>query len=130
MGTSFGSSTFYIVIAIIVIPMLLVFIYRDRERLALSLPLAFIVAGALGNLIDRIRLGRVIEFIDCDFFHVNIWKIQIERWWTFNIADAAITCALVFLAVYQLFFHHRAKPETTPIDAPASETQSSDSVLS
>jgi signal peptidase II len=128
MGTSFGSSSLYIVIALLVIPVLLVFIYRDRNRPALSYPLAFIVAGALGNLIDRIRLGRVIDFIDCDFFHINIWKFQLERWWTFNVADASITCALVFLIVYQLFFHHHPAPG--PIDTSTSDAPSSDSLSS
>jgi signal peptidase II len=130
MGTSLGSSGFYIIIAFVVIPILLYFIYKDRDKLALSLPLAFIVAGAVGNLIDRVRLGKVIDFIDMDFFHVNIWKVQIERWWTFNIADASITCALVFLIIHQLFFHPRTHPEPSAIDTPTSDTPSSNSVTS
>lgn len=54
-------------------------------------PLALIVGGALGNLIDRIRFGAVIDFLD---FHVGGW-----HWPAFNIADA---CIAIGVALYLL----------------------------
>lgn len=54
----------------------------------------FILGGAIGNLIDRIRLGYVVDFID--------WYIKHWHWPTFNIADSAI-CIGVALMIAELF---------------------------
>ncbi len=77
------------------------------------------MAGAIGNVIDRIRLGKVIDFLDVDFFDITIGSFQIERWWTFNIADAAISCSLMFLIGLYLF-HPKSHPAktSTPTDHP------------
>jgi len=58
------------------------------EKWALSL----IVGGALGNLIDRIRFGAVIDFLD---FHVRGW-----HWPAFNIADIFITIGVMVLVIW------------------------------
>ncbi|MDR2412967.1 MAG: signal peptidase II [Rickettsiales bacterium] len=65
-------------------------------------PLALIIGGALGNLIDRIRFGAVIDFLD---FHVNGW-----HWPAFNVADICI-CAGVGLYLILLFVKKRNKNE-------------------
>lgn len=51
--------------------------------------LAFILAGAIGNVIDRVRLGYVIDFFD--FYYKNY------HWPAFNIADSAICIGVIFL---------------------------------
>ena len=53
--------------------------------------LGLIAGGALGNLIDRLRLGRVVDFVD---LHLGSY-----HWPVFNLADACITCAGVYLAL-------------------------------
>jgi signal peptidase II len=58
--------------------------------------LALISGGAIGNLIDRIRAGRVVDFIDVG--------IGTTRFWTFNIADAGITVGAVLLALAFLLY--------------------------
>lgn len=55
---------------------------------------AFLIAGAVGNLIDRIRLGHVIDFIKFDFINFP----------TFNIADCYVTVATLILFVTLMFF--------------------------
>lgn len=65
----------------------------DRRLPALALGL--IIGGALGNVIDRLRLGWVIDFID---FHVNTW-----HWPAFNIADASIVVGVGALLIDGLF---------------------------
>lgn len=60
----------------------------DRLRAAI---LGFIMAGAIGNLIDRIRYGQVTDFID-----VGVGAV---RFWTFNVADMGITCGAIALAI-------------------------------
>ena len=69
---------------------------RDLPRDARWTPLALslILGGAAGNVIDRIRIGAVVDFID---FHVGAW-----HWPAFNVADSAI-CVGAFLLVAGTF---------------------------
>jgi signal peptidase II len=62
-----------------------------REEWAARLGLSLILGGAVGNLIDRLRVGYVVDFVDA---YVNGW-----HFWAFNVADASITIGaiLVFL---------------------------------
>ena len=60
-----------------------------------ALALGLIIGGALGNVIDRLRLGWVIDFID---FHVSTW-----HWPAFNMAAAAITVGVAMLLIDGLF---------------------------
>lgn len=78
----------------------------------LALALAFIVAGASGNLLDRLRSPRgVVDFID-----IGIGDV---RFWTFNLADVAVFCGAVMLA--QLLIR-RDRDETLASLPPASPT--------
>jgi signal peptidase II len=63
--------------------------------------LAMIFGGAVGNLIDRVIYGKVIDFIDMDF--PDIPFLHIYRWFTYNVADAAITIGLIVFIVGILF---------------------------
>lgn len=56
--------------------------------------IALIVGGAFGNLVDRIFRGEVTDFID-----VGIPNYFSNRWWIFNISDAAITIGIVFFLI-------------------------------
>jgi signal peptidase II len=67
---------------------------RPRERL-FALALSLVLAGALGNVIDRIAYGAVVDFAD---FHALGY-----HWPAFNVADAAITCGAVLLIWDALF---------------------------
>ncbi len=62
-----------------------------------SAGLALIAGGALGNLIDRVRLGAVVDFLD---FYVGS-----HHWPPFNVADSAITIGVLLLVFVNLFFH-------------------------
>lgn len=64
---------------------------KNKHRKAYSIALSLILGGALGNLIDRLFFGYVIDFID-----LRIWPV-------FNIADSAITIAAVLLGWEILF---------------------------
>jgi signal peptidase II len=117
MGTNFGSSSYYLIISLVILPVLLFYMYRNRNDFSLLIPLAFISGGAIGNLIDRIKFGQVIDFLDVNFYVNRIWGD--ERWWTFNVADACISIAIVFL-LYRTVLHPPAEKET------ASQSMSSD----
>jgi len=94
---------FFIVIAVIVIAVLLVWLRRlTAAEKATSLALALILGGAAGNLIDRLVYGYVIDFIDV---YYGSW-----HWPAFNVADAAISVG-AFLLLLDAF---RGGKETSP----------------
>jgi signal peptidase II len=102
MGTSLGPSWIYTVLTLAALALIVRYFIKDKsDGVSIKVPLALILGGAVGNLIDRIRFGRVIDFIDVDF--PDIPFLGITRWWTFNVADAAITCGLVIFVVILLF---------------------------
>jgi signal peptidase II len=119
MGTSLGPSWIYTVLTLAALALIGRYFIRDRsDGASIKVPLALIFGGAVGNLIDRIRFGKVIDFIDMDF--PDIPFLGITRWWTFNIADAAITCGLVIFVVVLLF---RKKRDVVPVvDSPAPDS--------
>ena len=63
------------------------------------LGIVFIISGALGNFCDRIRIGKVIDFIDVDFPDMIF-----ERWPTFNLADSWVTIGIALLFVSSFVF--------------------------
>ncbi len=91
---------------------LIIYIYIVRNRrFSLRLALAFILGGAVGNLIDRmfygvfygyapVFYGRVVDFFDVDFFDFSIFGRSYDRWPIFNIADAAVTIGVFILILF------------------------------
>jgi signal peptidase II len=67
---------------------------RRAETLLVAVSLGGIAGGAVGNVVDRLRLGAVIDFID---FHLGTW-----HWYVFNLADAAIVCGVAALVLENL----------------------------
>ena len=63
--------------------------HAERGQLAFCTALSLILGGALGNVIDRVRLGGVIDFLH---FHWGTYY-----WPAFNVADSAITCGAILL---------------------------------
>jgi signal peptidase II len=92
-----GSAPLLALLSIGVILALL--IYHERERLPQVTPLTvgvgLLAGGAIGNLIDRVAFGYVLDFID-----VGVGSL---RFWTFNIADAGISLGIVILLVDTLW---------------------------
>lgn len=81
-----------------------------RANLRLNTALSLLLAGIVGNLIDRVRLGEVVDFLG---FHLN----DKYSWPIFNLADSAICIGAILLALEMLF---EEKPET--INSNASST--------
>ena len=81
---------FFTVLASAVSLALLVWLLRlPREEWLTGLGLSLILGGAIGNLIDRIQLGYVVDFVDV---HYKGWHYP-----AFNVADSAITCGVILL---------------------------------
>jgi len=68
-----------------------------RRRPSLAPPLALIVGGSLGNMLDRLRTGAVTDFVD-----VRVWPV-------FNVADIAVTVGAAWLAVQLLIVGRKAR---------------------
>ncbi len=118
MGTNLGSPAYYLISSVLILVFLLYYIYTHRQTCYITLPLGLIAGGAIGNIIDRLQYGRVIDFLDFDFFDIDLFGYQLQRWWTFNIADAVISCSIVFLVIKILFFTKApadSSPENTPV---------------
>lgn len=104
--TSFGlfkyQNLFFIIAAVISL-ILAILIYKRvifKKDSKMYIPLLFILGGAIGNLIDRVRTGgRVIDFLD-----LRIWPI-------FNFADMAIVCGMSILLIHFLFYSKEKSEE-------------------
>lgn len=95
---------FFVALAAIVSVVLAVWVWKIRHEgpAILVAGLSLVLGGAVGNLIDRIRLGYVVDFIQVDlsvpFF---------DPFPSFNVADAAITVGAALLIIDSLFFSGR-----------------------
>lgn len=95
---------FFILVSLVAVSMILYILRGVKwEQQLLVWGLSLIASGALGNFIDRIRFGYVVDFI--------VWKYTNEyRWPTFNVADALI-CVGVALMAIELFRDAFRRPE-------------------
>ena len=92
---------FFILVSIIAVVVIIgVFRKLRTGQTFTAVALSLIFAGALGNLIDRIRLGEVIDFLDAHWY--------MHHWPVFNVADSAI-CVGVFLLAIDMFLDERRK---------------------
>ena len=89
----------------ILIPLTVVFtiiigyiLFKTKNKI-LKLSLSFVLGGAIGNFIDRVSKGKVVDFLDFYFGNYNFP--------TFNIADTFIVLGTIILAVYILFFNEK-----------------------
>ncbi len=91
---------------------LLVYLYYIKDKsLSLRLSIALILGGAVGNLIDRmfygilynyapLFYGKVVDFLDFDFFKFSLFGKTFDRWPIFNFADAAVTIGVLTLIIF------------------------------
>ncbi len=86
-----------------------VFLVRTRgKHITGRLGLALLVSGALGNFVDRLALGYVRDFVEIEYFGLNLPLIG-SRFAIFNIADVGVTVGVVLFLVYIIFFSDWAK---------------------
>lgn len=95
-GAAFGvlqnaQILFIIVTAVILLIILVYFIVSHSKNVLLRISLILIMAGGVGNLIDRVRQGYVVDFIDLKF------------WPVFNVSDMSVVVGSILLAYYILF---------------------------
>ncbi len=121
-GIAFGiriiPGTFLAVFSIITSLILIVILYQQRHQSPLlTFSLSLILGGAIGNVIDRLMYGEVIDFIDVDFPNFIM-----TRWPVFNIADSAVTVGMCLLVIY-LIRQPSQKTSSSTLSTPPPEPQ-------
>jgi signal peptidase II len=93
MKSSGGYFTVFSLVAAIVL--VVVLLLSKRARGLVKVGLGLVLGGAIGNLIDRLRLGAVVDFVD-----IGVGNGM--RWPSFNVADLAITVGVIFIVICSL----------------------------
>jgi signal peptidase II len=105
LGNSSSALAFYLLLGATLVAIVVVFLFfywARKDQKWLTIGLALILGGAVGNLIDRIRLGYVIDFLD---FHLKGY-----HWPAFNIADSAVTVGALWLLLNIILGKSLTKP--------------------
>ncbi len=107
-GVSFGlfnrtgvNSLIFSLTALVIILVLVAWLWRVRASF-LAVAIGLIIGGAIGNVVDRLRFGAVIDFLD---FHLASW-----HWPAFNLADSAICLGVAAILLYCML-SRRAAPQ-------------------
>ncbi|MBD3284786.1 signal peptidase II [candidate division WOR-3 bacterium] len=96
----YGTRIVYIILSSLAVMLVLIFLLR-QQRTSVALLLGFVLGGGIGNLIDRIRIGYVVDWISMG---LKNW-----RWGTFNIADGSIVVSVIVLLIIEFFFSKPGK---------------------
>ena len=112
---------------------LIIYLYVVRkENFGLRLALALILGGAIGNFIDRafygiiydyapLFYGKVVDFLDFDFFNLTFFGKSYDRFAIFNVADSAVTIG-IFLLLFLYRSHGKEEIPEEVVNSPEAET--------
>jgi signal peptidase II len=110
-GIAFGirvnNKVFFTILSLMAVVVIFYYLFKLKDHLLLRVAFAIILGGAFGNLIDRFIYGKVIDFLDFDFFNVNLPSFKfllfefqgytMERWPVFNLADSAVSIGMMLI---------------------------------
>jgi len=112
-GIQIGNRFIFNSLSIIAVIVIFYYLFILRHQLMYRVSFSFILGGAFGNLLDRFLRGRVIDFLDVDFFNVhfqggkflffNLPAYSMDRWPVFNIADVAVSIGMIMIILITLF---------------------------
>jgi len=91
----------FVITALVLIAVTVYMIKKQPKSLCLTAAVTLLVGGALGNLIDRMFRGFVVDFLDFRLIHFPV----------FNVADCFVVCGAILLMIYVLFFEGRKESE-------------------
>lgn len=106
-GVKLGGSTYYLITSFIIFFVLIFYVWRHRLINHIAVPLSIVAGGAAGNIIDRLRYGEVIDYIDCDFFNIHVGSYNMDRWPIFNVADMAVSTGIVITIILIFYYSHK-----------------------
>ena len=134
-GIDVGGKLFLTIFSLFASAGILIYLFRIREEaFIIRLSLAMILGGAIGNLIDRIFYGvifgegalfygKVVDFVDMDFFNIDFLGFHITRWPVFNVADAAVSLGVVVLLLFHRRFSREDQPVVSLVGSPGTMTE-------
>ena len=100
-GAAFGmfqnNQTIFIIVALVASAFGLYYLHKKKINLVGKVGILLIISGAIGNLIDRVRLGFVVDYFD---FRI-IWE------YVFNVADVFVVVGTILLCIHILFFEDK-----------------------
>ncbi len=105
MFASHNQPLILIVLSLIIMGVLGLWLIRADSRF-IACALGLVIGGAMGNVLDRIRFGKVFDFLD---FHISGL-----HWPAFNIADSSIFIGVVLLCIHSMFLEKRHISEGKP----------------
>lgn len=101
-----GGIYVFSVISIILTGFIFVYLWKEQHNhFLMRLSLALILAGAIGNLIDRLLFGKVVDFFD--------FMIGNYHWYIFNVADSSVTIGMAVFLYFSFFIQPKLQVETT-----------------
>ena len=136
-GMAFGmrieNNALFLGLSIFAMALVLYYLYRLRnDGWLIQSALSLITAGALGNIYDRFIHGRVIDFLDFEFFDISIPAFQflfihfsgysMTRWPVFNVADSAVTIGMLFIFTHLILYGDPLKTKSVSPE-PQNDTQ-------
>jgi signal peptidase II len=112
-GSKLGSQNFYTIISVLALIVTSWFFFKTKNtEIWFRIGLCMVLGGAVGNLVDRLRFGEVVDFLDFDFFNINLPSSRIlffnfpgfylDRWPVFNLADSFVLIGIIFIIAYLL----------------------------
>ena len=103
-GLMKNGRVFFIILTPVVLIALIILLTRNKDAL-LRVALSFIIGGAVGNFIDRLLVGSVVDFLDFYIFGYNFP--------TFNAADSSIVLGAALLIIYSFRLERKKAAETS-----------------
>lgn len=124
-GIAFGlrieNKVFFTILSIIAVVVIFYYLFLLKQHAVLRFSFALILGGAFGNLVDRLLYGRVVDFLDFDFFDITVSSFsflffdfggyQMNRWPVFNVADIAVTVGMILIIVNAIFSRKQFQKE-------------------
>lgn len=138
-GVAFGHPAVYYIASILISIFIFYNLYRQPNLRSWSVwGLTLVLAGAIGNLIDRVFIGEVVDFLDFEFFDLDLPTFKflfihfrgytMTRWPIFNIADSAVTVGICVLILSVWLEGKKKDPPAVGISEPdGSQAQKPDS---
>ncbi|TWW13806.1 lipoprotein signal peptidase [Dellaglioa algida] len=87
-----GKQWFFFIVSILALGLMLYYFYKYRANTGYKISIALMIAGTLGNFIDRLRFGYVVDMFQTDFVNFPI----------FNVADMSLTVGVIILLIIVL----------------------------
>jgi signal peptidase II len=126
-GVRINNPIIFMGLSILAAVMVFYYLYRFRNHAwPIQLALSFISAGAIGNLVDRFIYGKVIDFLDFEFFDIIIPEFSflglqfsgysMDRWPVFNIADTAVSTGMILVFLYLIIYGDPLKPSKATVE--------------